>query len=102
MKKVTWLFLIFTSIVNCSVNIGSFQEIRMSIPKDKEEISNVRVSGEDCRFTLSFVYPRLDLAAIDAISKVPGAKGLKDVKISDYRVPFINYFCIIVEGTPVK
>ncbi len=82
--------------------MGSFQEIRISTPKDKEEISSVRVKGEHCKFTVFFAFPELDIAVQDAISKAPGARGLKDVKISDYRNTFVNYFCILVEGIPVK
>jgi hypothetical protein len=102
MKKRTWLVFLLFSILNCSINMGSFQEIRISTPKDKEEISSARIKGEHCKFTSFFGFPQLDLAVQDAISKVPGAKGLKDVKISDYRVSFVNYFCILVEGIPAK
>jgi hypothetical protein len=105
MIKMLCVCSVIILVSGCSVNLGTFKEIREAIPTEMEEIQKERVRGENCRFVqffTGFSYPRLDMAVLDAMNKAPGSRGLKDVKVSEYRVTFFNYFCYEVDGIPVK
>lgn len=96
---------IFTLLSGCSFNLGTFKEIRAEVPTEMESLQKERVSGEHCRFFNLFTgysYPRLDMAVLDAMSKAPGSRGLKDVKVGEFRNGFFYYFCYEVDGVPVK
>jgi hypothetical protein len=105
MIKLLYIFFVFILVSGCSMNLGTFKEIRAEAPAEMEALQKERVSGEHCRFVqffTGFSYPRLDMAVLNAMSKVPGSRGLKDVNVKDSRVPFFNYFCYEVDGVPVK
>jgi hypothetical protein len=105
--KILIVILCILSFQNCiNEKIGNFREISLSPVINKTVMSDVVVKGEHCRvhnlFT-GYAYPHIDLAVDDAVSKVPGSIGLKDVKVDHYiNVWLLPIYCFRVEGIAVK
>ncbi len=102
MKKI---ILVFFMIFNCSHNMGNFKEYSIVAPSNLIPIGSGTVKGENCKwrfFTLrGWWSTSLAEATRDALTKAPGATGLKDAVISGHHESFF-YACVEVEGTPVK
>jgi hypothetical protein len=108
-KYSSWVILIvILNLIhlNCSTtNLGSFKEISINSPSDKINFQDSPIKGEDCtiqHFFTWFSTPRIDRAIDDALSKVKGAKGMKDIKIHYFASVPINYVCFRVEGIATK
>jgi hypothetical protein len=90
--------LVLLSLCSCST-YSNFKLIARQAPADKTQAGSP-VSGTDCRMFLGF--GSLEQAVRNAIEKSPGAVGLKDVHMY-YSVSLPPlFFCMEVEGVPMK
>ena len=83
----------------CSANWGNYRKVSLDAPSDMQEVSG-RVTGSTCG--LSYWFFRNPANAVrDAISKAPGATGLKDVELrTKWLVGIVQ--CVQASGVPVK
>ncbi len=105
MKNFIIIMILSLHFSECQVPAGSFRMMSASLPAESETIGSSRVYGEHCRFYNSitgYAFPQMDFAVKDALSKVPGAKGLKDASIAEKYSPVFSYYCYEVDGLPVK
>ncbi|MBM9549272.1 hypothetical protein JWG40_19795 [Leptospira sp. 201903074] len=99
-----WLSLLAIAfVVNCSYKVGNFKEFSLEVPTNLEVVGSGTVEGRDCGITILNAWYDQSIAEAtrDALSKAPGATGLKDVTIKGVHGVYIFLNCVYVEGTPV-
>ncbi|MCG6146109.1 hypothetical protein [Leptospira bandrabouensis] len=100
-----WLSLLAIAFaVSCSYKVGNFKEVSLEAPTNLEVVGTEPVEGRECGFSGFFnawYNQSIAEAARDALSKAPGATGLKDVTIRGAHGVYLVLNCVYVEGTPV-
>jgi len=99
MKKFIAMALIVAAAVGCTHNWGNVRKISLDAPTDTTDVGT-EVTGEDCGFFSQWYSHSIQQAALNALQKAEGAKGLRKVTIEGYSAYI--YSCMVVRGTPVK
>ncbi|PJZ44603.1 hypothetical protein [Leptospira brenneri] len=102
MKWVSFFAIAFA--VSCSYKVGNFKEVSLEAPANLEVVGSGTVEGRECGwagFNNTWYNQSIAEATRDALTKAPGATGLKDVTISGKHAVWLVLNCVYVEGTPV-
>lgn len=102
--NMKWLaFFAIAFAVSCSYKVGNFKEVSLEAPTNLEVVGTGTVEGSECGFAVFNAWYDQSIAAAtrDALSKAPGATGLKDVTIKGKHGVWVVLNCVYVEGTPV-
>ncbi|MGE8722821.1 hypothetical protein ACO2KS_14565 [Leptospira terpstrae] len=103
--NMKWLSLLAIAFaVSCSYKVGNFKEFSLEIPTNLEVVGTGPVEGRECGyngFNNTWYNQSVAEATRDALSKAPGATGLKDVTIKGKHGIWLVLNCVYVEGTPV-
>ncbi|MCB1141579.1 MAG: hypothetical protein KDK54_05035 [Leptospiraceae bacterium] len=102
MKKILSILAVLF-FINCTNHWGNFKKYSLKAPENLEVLGG-EVSGKSCGFSWFFqgwYSQNLAEATRDALSKVPGATGLKDASVEgDHSQVLI--VCMKITGIPVK
>lgn len=100
-----WLSLLAIAFaVSCSTKVGNFKEFSLEAPANLEVVGSGPVEGRECSFAVgnnAWYNQSIAEATRDALTKAPGATGLKDVTIKGKHAVWLFLNCVYVEGTPV-
>lgn len=100
-----WLSLLAIAFaVSCSYKVGNFKEFSLEVPSNLEVVGSGPVEGKECGISIfnnTWYNQNIAEATRDALSKAPGATGLKDVTIKGKHGVYLILNCVYVEGTPV-
>lgn len=102
MKWLSLLAIVFA--VSCSTKVGNFKEFSLEAPANLEVVGSGPVEGRECGwagFNNTWYNQSIAEATRDALSKAPGATGLKDATIKGKHGVWLVLNCVYVEGTPV-
>lgn len=103
--NMKWLaFFAIAFAVSCSTKVGNFKEVSLEAPTNLEVVGTGTVEGRECGFSgfyNAWYNQSIAEATRDALSKAPGATGLKDVTIKGKHGVWLVLNCVYVEGTPV-
>ncbi|MBM9589943.1 hypothetical protein JWG41_05765 [Leptospira sp. 201903075] len=100
-----WLSLLAIAFaVSCSTKVGNFKEFSLEAPANLEVVGSGPVEGRECSLAVGnngWYNQSIAEATRDALTKAPGATGLKDVTIKGKHGVWLVLNCVYVEGTPV-
>ncbi|XDD47638.1 hypothetical protein AB3N60_06040 [Leptospira sp. WS39.C2] len=94
--RLSIFFIVLLLVVNCQ-NWGQYK--RVDLTPQKIGTADIYVEGRSCKYFFQPIYPNLEVAVLDALSKAPGKKGLKNPEITDTTYMFSPIDrCTFVKG----